>query len=95
MDRVDGWIKDLHTGEQTGKWANFMIMSLGEDHTAGTTPGRLPPKAAVASNDVAIGKIIAVASRSKVLKSTAIFFVEDDAQDGRITSTPIAPSVWW
>lgn len=82
MDRVDGWIKDLHDGERSGQLANFMIMSLGEDHTAGTTPGAFTPEAAVASNDVAIGKIIAAASRSKFWKSMAIFFVEDDAQDG-------------
>ena len=82
MDRVDGWIKDLHAAEKTGKWANFMIMSLGEDHTSGTRPGSFTPEAAVGSNDQAIGKIIAAASRSKFWKSTAIFFVEDDAQDG-------------
>lgn len=82
MDRVDGWIKDLHTAEQTGKFANFMIMSLGEDHTSGTRPGSFTPEASVGSNDVAIGKIVAAASRSKFWKSTAIFFVEDDAQDG-------------
>ena len=79
---VDGWIKDLHEAEKTGKLANFMIMSLGEDHTAGTTPGEYTPEACVASNDQAIGKIIAAMSRSKFWKSTAIFFVEDDAQNG-------------
>lgn len=82
MDRVDGWIHDLHEGERNGKLANLMIMSLGEDHTAGTTPGRFTPEAAVGSNDQAIGKIIAAASRSKYWKSMAIFFVEDDAQNG-------------
>jgi YVTN family beta-propeller protein len=82
MDRVDGWIKDLNTAERTGHLANFMIMSLGEDHTSGTAPGAFTPEAAVASNDIAIGKIVAAASRSKFWKSTAIFFVEDDAQDG-------------
>ena len=82
MDRVDGWISDLHDAEKSGKLANFMIMSLGEDHTSGTAPGRFTPEASVASNDIAIGKIIAAASRSKFWNSTAIFFVEDDAQDG-------------
>ncbi|AIE84453.1 bifunctional YncE family protein/alkaline phosphatase family protein [Fimbriimonas ginsengisoli] len=82
MNRVDGWIKDLHKAETTGKLPSFMIMSLGEDHTSGTRPGSFTPEACVASNDVAIGKIIAAASRSKFWKSTAIFFVEDDAQDG-------------
>lgn len=82
MERVDGWIEDLHSAEKTGQLANFMIMSLGEDHTSGTTPGAFTPEACEASNDLGIGKIIAAASRSKFWKSTAIFFVEDDAQDG-------------
>lgn len=82
MDRVDGWIRDLHTAEQTGHLANFMIMSLGEDHTSGTTPGAFTPEACEGSNDIGIGKIIAAASRSKFWKSTAIFFIEDDSQDG-------------
>ena len=82
MDRVDGWVKDLHTGETTGHYANLMIMSLGEDHTSGTKPGAFTPEACEASNDLGIGKIIAAASRSKYWKSMAIFFVEDDAQDG-------------
>jgi len=82
MDRVDGWIKDLHTAEKSGKLANFMIMSLGEDHTSGTQPGSFTPEACVGSNDQAIGKIIQAASKSKFWNSMAIFFVEDDAQDG-------------
>ncbi|MDR3692165.1 MAG: bifunctional YncE family protein/alkaline phosphatase family protein [Fimbriimonas sp.] len=81
-DRVDGWIKDLHSAEATGNLADFMIMSLGEDHTSGTRPGSYTPESCVASNDLAIGKIIEAASRSKFWKSMAIFFVEDDAQDG-------------
>jgi YVTN family beta-propeller protein len=82
MDRVDGWISDLRDAEKSNDLANFMIMSLGEDHTSGTTPGKYTPEACVASNDVAIGKIVAAASRSKFWRSMAIFFVEDDAQSG-------------
>jgi YVTN family beta-propeller protein len=61
---------------------NFMVMSLGEDHTSGTTPGAFTPRASVASNDVAIGKIVEAVSKSKVWESSAIFFIEDDAQNG-------------
>ncbi len=82
MDRADGWIKDLHTAEKTGHLANFMIMSLGEDHTSGTRPGSFTPEASVASNDQAIGKIVAAASKSKFWNSMALFFIEDDAQNG-------------
>ena len=41
MDRVQGWIDDLHQAEQTGALPQFMIMSLGENHTRGTTAGRV------------------------------------------------------
>ena len=82
MDRADGWIRDLHTAEKTGHLANFMIMSLGEDHTSGTRPGSFTPEASVGSNDQAIGKIVEAATKSKFWNSMAIFFVEDDAQNG-------------
>lgn len=82
-DRVDGWIRDLQAAEGTGgELPRFMIMSLGEDHTSGTTPGRPTPDAAVASNDIGLGKIVAAASRSRFWKEMAIFVIEDDAQNG-------------
>ena len=57
-------------------------MSLGENHTCGTTPGTHTPEACVASNDLALGKIVAAATRSKFWKEMAIFVIEDDAQNG-------------
>jgi YVTN family beta-propeller protein len=82
MNRVDGWIADLKRAEQTGDLPRFMIMSLGEDHTRGTTPGANTPDACVASNDIGLGKIVEAASRSKFWKEMAIFVIEDDAQNG-------------
>src|ERR1043166_2648388 len=82
MNRVDDWVADLHEAEKTGSLQAFMVMSLGEDHTSGTTPGRPTPDAAVGSNDVALGKIVAAASRSRFWKQMAIFVIEDDAQNG-------------
>ncbi len=82
MDRADGWIKDLTDAEQTGELPQFMIMSLGENHTHGTAPGAFTPEACVASNDIAVGKIVEAATRSKFWKEMAIFIVEDDAQNG-------------
>ena len=81
-DQADGFIQDLHESEKSGDLPNFMIMSLGEDHTSGTRPGAYTPKAAVASNDMAIGKIVEALSKSKFWSSTAVFFIEDDAQNG-------------
>jgi YVTN family beta-propeller protein len=76
------FIDDLHAAEKTGDWPNFMVMSLGEDHTQGTTPGRYTPVAHVAANDQALGEIVEAVSRSKFWPETAIFVIEDDAQDG-------------
>src|SRR5215831_19303763 len=61
---------------------NFMVMSLGEDHTRGTQPGAFTPVAMVANNDQAIGRLVDRVSHSKYWAKTAIFIIEDDAQDG-------------
>src|SRR5215475_5587074 len=57
-------------------------MSLPEDHTAGTTPGRNTPIAMVANNDYAVGMIVDRMTHSRYWPETAIFIIEDDAQDG-------------
>lgn len=82
MNRVQGWIEDLQKAEQTGELPRFMIMSLGEDHTSGTKPGTFAPDAAVASNDLGLGRLVEAASRSRFWKEMAIFVIEDDAQNG-------------
>ena len=79
---VDFWIEDLHQAESKGELPRFTIMSLGENHTKGTTPGAFKPDACVASNDQGLGKIVEAASRSKFWKQMAIFVIEDDAQNG-------------
>ena len=81
-ERADGWIADLHAAETGGTLPRFAIMSLGENHTSGTAPGTFTPDACVGSNDLALGKIVAAASRSRFWKEMAIFVVEDDPQNG-------------
>ena len=82
-DRVVGWVADLHEAEQPGHdLPQFMIMSLGENHTKGTTPGEHTPVACVASNDLAVGQIVEAASHSKYWPTMAIFVIEDDSQNG-------------
>ena len=76
------FIKELRDAEATGDWPNFMVMGLGEDHTQGLRPGAFTPTAAVASNDQAVGQIVEAVSRSRFWKETAIFILEDDAQNG-------------
>ena len=40
------------------------------------------PRAMIADNDYAVGQLVEAVSKSKFWKETAIFVVEDDAQDG-------------
>ena len=76
------FISELRGYERSGDLPRFTVMSLGEDHTQGTTPGASTPKAAVASNDQALGQIVAACSESRFWKQMAIFVIEDDAQNG-------------
>jgi hypothetical protein len=61
---------------------NLVIMHLPNDHTGGTRAGRATPSASVADNDLALGRIVEAVSHSAYWDDTAIFVLEDDAQDG-------------
>ncbi len=76
------FLGELKTAEKTGVWPQFMVAWLPEDHTAGLKAGAFTPTACVASNDQAIGQIVEGISRSRFWKDTAIFVIEDDAQNG-------------
>jgi hypothetical protein len=80
--RADRFVAEFEDMDRSGTVPNFMFMSLGENHTQGTTPGAYTPKAQVASNDVAVGKIVQAITKSRVWPSFAIFIIEDDAQNG-------------
>lgn len=80
--KADIFVKDIKEAEKTGKWPNFIMMSLADDHTSGTAPGAHTPEAAVASNDIALGKVVEAITKSKFWAKTAIFVIEDDAQNG-------------
>jgi DNA-binding beta-propeller fold protein YncE len=60
----------------------FVILRLGNDHTAGTRPGFPTPAALVADNDLALGRVVDALTHSPYFDDTAMFVVEDDAQDG-------------
>jgi hypothetical protein len=57
-------------------------MGLPEDHTQGLAAGAFTPTANVAENDQALGRIIEGLSHSRFWDSTAVFVIEDDAQNG-------------
>lgn len=58
------------------------IVRLPNDHTEGTRPGALTPQAYAAQNDYALGEIIDAVSHSPYWATTAVFAIEDDAQNG-------------
>jgi DNA-binding beta-propeller fold protein YncE len=60
----------------------FILLYLPDDHTGGTRPGGPTPKASVADNDLALGRVVEAVSHSPYWDDTAIFVIEDDAQDG-------------
>jgi len=60
----------------------FTLLRLPNDHTAGTRPGFPTPAASVADNDLAVGRVVEAISHSPYWDDTAIFVLEDDAQDG-------------
>ncbi len=80
--RVDRWLEEFRTYEQNGRLPQFQIVRLGNNHTEGTTPGKKTPRAHVADNDLAVGRLVEAVTKSKYWANTAIFIIEDDAQNG-------------
>ncbi len=81
-DRADAFLREFDQFERDGNLPRFIVMSLPENHTSGTRPGTFTPIAAVGNNDLALGRIVDRVTRSRYWKETAIFVVEDDAQNG-------------
>ena len=80
--RASEFIRELKDFEENDNFPNFIIMILPNDHTSGTSPGYQTPSAAVADNDLALGRIVEAISHSKYWKETCIFVTEDDPQAG-------------
>ncbi|HXT38903.1 MAG TPA: alkaline phosphatase family protein [Candidatus Angelobacter sp.] len=80
--RADRFIAELKRFEKEGEMPRLQIVRLPNDHTHGTTIGKHTPFALVADNDLALGRFVEAVSRSKFWPQTAIFVVEDDAQNG-------------
>ncbi len=80
--RAAEFIKELREFEKNDNFPNFIIMLLPNDHTSGTEPGKPTPKASVADNDLALGKIVEAISHSKFWEETCILVTEDDPQAG-------------
>src|SRR5258708_784318 len=66
-----------HEQEAGDSLPDLMVLSLPNDHTAGTSPGFPVPKAMVADNDLALGRIIEPITHSRFSDSTVVFVTED------------------
>jgi YVTN family beta-propeller protein len=82
FSELDGYEKNFESKDPNKRLPNFVVMSLPEDHTAGTRPGGYTPRAMVANADFAVGQLVERVSKSPYWPETAIFIIEDDAQNG-------------
>ena len=80
--RVDVFLRDLARFEASGELPRLILVRLPGDHTAGRAPGKLTARAMMAEHDYALGRLIEGLSRSRFWPETAVFVIEDDAQDG-------------
>ena len=81
LNEFDGFVKAREEGKGTELPA-FVLLYLPDDHTAGKKSGSPKPTASVADNDLALGRVVEAVSQSPYWNDTAIFVIEDDAQDG-------------
>jgi hypothetical protein len=82
VKRAEHFVAELRRFEKEGGMPRLQVLRLGNDHTAGAKAGSRTPTAMVADNDRALGLIVEALSRSKFWVDTAIFVLEDDAQNG-------------
>jgi hypothetical protein len=80
--RVDVWMDAFHGWVAQGEMPALQILHLPCDHTAGARVGSRTPRAMVADNDLALGRIVEALSHSAFWRQTVVFVMEDDAQDG-------------
>ena len=80
--RAEEFLRELAEFEKAGTLPNLIIMSLNSDHTNGTRPNSPTPRAMVADDDLALGRIVEGITKSRFWANTLILVTEDDAQDG-------------
>ncbi|MDP4263653.1 MAG: bifunctional YncE family protein/alkaline phosphatase family protein [Bacteroidota bacterium] len=76
------WKKEFDSLLAKNAVPHFNSLRFINDHTEGLKKGRPTPFVHVADNDWAVGLFVEYLSKSPIWKETAIFIVEDDAQNG-------------
>jgi len=82
LDRAKRFLSEVSQFEKSGAMPSLQIVRMGNDHTMGTRAGALTPRSYVGQNDAALGMLVEGVSKSKFWPTTAIFVIEDDAQNG-------------
>ena len=82
LAREPEWRREFDAFERSGTLPALEIVRLPNDHTAGPTAGRPTPESYVADNDLALGQMVQALTHSPDWADTAMFVVEDDAQNG-------------
>jgi YVTN family beta-propeller protein len=80
--RADVWMAELAQWVQRGSMPRLQVIRLPNDHTSGARADGPTPRAHVADNDLALGRMIGALSTSPFWKNTVVFVLEDDAQNG-------------
>jgi len=80
--KADEFFRELDGFEKTGDMPHLIVMTLNNDHTQGTRPGSPTPRAMVADNDLALGRVVERLSNSRFWEKTLILVTEDDSQAG-------------
>ncbi|HEY6050425.1 MAG TPA: alkaline phosphatase family protein, partial [Thermoanaerobaculia bacterium] len=80
--RIDAWLEEFRQFEKDGNLPRLSIVRLGGDHTEYARAGSPTPRAMIAENDLALGRLVEEISKSRYWKESAIFVLEDDAQNG-------------
>lgn len=82
VERFEQWKADFDVLIQKNAVPSLSTIRLGADHTQGLAVGKPTPYACVADNDLAVGKLVEHISNSPIWAESAIFILEDDAQNG-------------
>lgn len=82
VERMKVFLEDLKEFEKTGTMPQLLFVRIGNDHTSALAAGKVAPLSAMADNDHALGMLVEAVSKSKFWPKTAIFVLEDDAQNG-------------
>lgn len=82
IQREKDWERDFDSLLTINQVPRFNSIRITNDHTSGMSKGAFSPLAAVADNDLAVGRLLEHLSKSKIWSESAVFILEDDAQNG-------------